>query len=163
MTIRELLQYELWSKRTTRKILVKTGIFLWVAIGFLTIWILIEKFMLTPGERRTGREALVQIDGLQDFNSMSVQDFNLKFHQAENVVNAARMSAWTWRDKGVSEALSLYLETTKTDREEKQIRERLEHDHPDLAPREVESALEMETTAKRVRLLFRTEIHALLD
>jgi hypothetical protein len=163
MSLRALLQTEIWSKRTTRKTLVWSGTFLGFVIAFLTIWILIERYWLTPGERRTGREALIQIDGLQDFNSMSAQDFNLKFHRAENEVNAARMSAWTWQDKGVTEALSLYLETTKTDREEKQARERIEHDFPDLAIREVESGLQTETTAKKVRLLFQTELHALLD
>jgi hypothetical protein len=163
MDLRELLKTEIWSKGTTRKILVWSGTFLGFVIAVLAIWILVEQFWLTPGERRAGRAALAQIDTMQDFESMSVQGFNAKSWQAEKELDAAQNSAWTSRDKGVSESLSLYLETTKTDQEEKQRRERLELDHPDLAPREVEWALERETTAKKVRLLFRTELHALLD
>src|ERR1700728_1968783 len=122
MKLRELLQFEIWSKKTSRKILVWSGTILGFVIAFLAIWILIEKYWLTPGERRAGKVALVQIDGLQDFKSMSDQDFNSNFHRAEDEVNAARMSAWTWKDKGVAWSLYWYLEATSNDREEIQFR-----------------------------------------
>jgi hypothetical protein len=163
MKVRELLKYEIWSKRTTRKILVWSGAFLGFVIAFLTIWILIERHWLTPGERRAGREALAQIDGLQDFQSMSAQDFSLKYHKAENEIDAARMSAWTWKDKGVTALLDWYLRGTWVDREEMLDRERIERTRPDIAAKEAESTLERESMEKRAGLALRSELHAFLD
>ena len=163
MKIRELLRYEIWSKRTSRKILVWSGTFLGFVIAFLVIWILIEQYWLTPGERRAGREALVEIDRLHDFNSISAQDFNLKYHTAENDIDAVRISAWTWKDKYVTGCLYSYLEETNVDREDIQERERIERDRPDLAAKWSESSLESESTAKSLRLWFRSSLHAVLD
>jgi hypothetical protein len=62
MKIRELLQTELWSKRTSRRILVGIGI---LVVGFF-FWCAIEQYVLTPGERSAARAALVKVDELQD-------------------------------------------------------------------------------------------------
>ena len=163
MNLRELLKHELWSKRTTRKILVWSGTFLGFVIAVLTIWILVEKFWLTPGERRAGKAALAQIDTLQDFESMTGRDFNAKSRQAGKEIDAAQNSAWTWRDKGVAESLSLYLDMTKIDQDYVQRRKHLEQNHPEIVQKDVEMAQEMVANGKKTRSLFRSILHGALD
>jgi hypothetical protein len=163
MKVRELLRYEVWSKRTSRKILVWSGTLLGFVIAFLSIWILIERHWLTPGERRAGREALVQVDALQDFKSMSAEEFNKRLHGAEDKINAARLSAWTWRDKSIIALLDSYLQLTDLDREAMQEQMKLERVRPDIAASRANSSLEGSSLSTSARVLFRSELHAFLD
>jgi hypothetical protein len=66
MKIRELLQYELWSKRTTWKILVVLALVLLLGYG---IWRGYERFWISSGVRESGRAALAQIDALQELTA----------------------------------------------------------------------------------------------
>jgi hypothetical protein len=61
MKVRELLQIELWSKITSRKICIGIGI---VIVGLFS-WCEVEKYWLTPGERDAGWTALAQIEELE--------------------------------------------------------------------------------------------------
>jgi hypothetical protein len=69
MNLREILQIEIWSRRTTRRIFSILG---YVAVALLiglVIWFEVERHWLTKGERKTASTALRQIDGLSDANS----------------------------------------------------------------------------------------------
>src|ERR1700677_3065431 len=98
MNFRELLQIQIWSKRTTRKILVWFGIVF--VIGFLALngWHFVELHWLTGGERNAAKAALAQIEALQDAGTLSDDEFALKAKQAEAKVKAAQDAAVTYRD-----------------------------------------------------------------
>ncbi len=121
MNVRKLLQTELWSKRTSRRILVWFGLIFGVlVVGFVAVYE-IERHWLTPGERSSAKAALAQIDGLQDFGSLSDQEFEVREKQAEVKVKIAKDAAVTKRDVWIADSLELYLTETQGDFEEIQI------------------------------------------
>ena len=159
MKIRELLQTEIWSKRTSRRILVGIGI---LAVGFLC-WCAIEQYVLTPGERSAARAALVQVDELQDFATPSDEDFNARTKQAEEKVELAKRAASTARDKNVAVDLEAYLGLTSIDREEMRRQKSMQQADSPLVRRDQEFELKMETAGKKARLIVRLELHRALD
>ncbi|MGD1063981.1 MAG: hypothetical protein ABR860_12035 [Terracidiphilus sp.] len=112
MTIRELLQIELWSKRTTRKILVGIGI---VVAGYFA-WAAVDEHWISPGEHRAGSEALVQIETLRKIDPEKDKDFELGVQQVRQKIEAAKKAAWTTRDTFLALDLSGYLLMTEIDR-----------------------------------------------
>jgi hypothetical protein len=123
MKIRELLQRELWSKSTTRKILarvgkvlVRVGIVLGVLAVVIVIVLAIEIHWMTAGERKVATEALSEIDVTQNFVYASDNDFETRFQQAKKTVEAAKRTAWTIRDKDVVMWLSIDLDSIENDR-----------------------------------------------
>jgi len=110
MKIRELLQVQIWSKRTSRGIFIGFGFVLVVVAPLF----LMSAFWLTPVERKAAIDAVSQIDSLQivvlgDSND----DFVLKRHHAEESVKAAERVALTERDQRMSLLLSSYLSTVE--------------------------------------------------
>ena len=121
MKFRELLQIEIWSKRTTRKILVGIGI---VLAGYFA-WAAIWEYWISPGERSAGKEALIQIETLQKLDPEAGKDFELGVQQARQKIETARAAAWTTRDSFLTLDLSMYLLTTEVDRKSPALREKL--------------------------------------
>jgi hypothetical protein len=121
MNLRELLQIEIWSKRTTRKLLVAIGI---VVSGYF-VWTAVEEHWISPGERKAGREALVQIDALRKIDPEKDEDFGLGVQQAKQKIETAKEAAWTTRDTFLTLDLSMYLLAAEVDREAPAIREKL--------------------------------------
>jgi hypothetical protein len=121
MKFRELLQTELWSKRTTRKILVGIGI---VFAGFFA-WAAVDEHWISPEEHKAGREALVQIESLKKIDSEKDKDLELGVQQAQQKIEAAKNAAWTTRDTFLTLDLSMYLLMTEVDRKAPVIREKL--------------------------------------
>jgi hypothetical protein len=121
MNVRELLQAEIWSKRTTRKILAGIGI---VFAGYFA-WAATDGYWISPGEHRAGREALVQIEMLKKTDPEKDKDFELAAQQAEQKVETAKKAAWTTRDGFLTLDLSMYLLMTEVDRKAPVIREKL--------------------------------------
>lgn len=115
MKVRELLQAELWSKRTTRKVFVGIGISF--AVLLLTASVLYEVAMhlLTPGERSAAKVALVEIDALRNAETMNGEEFDLAEKKAQQKLQTAKDAQRTHRDREVVAALSTYLILT-TDR-----------------------------------------------
>jgi hypothetical protein len=113
MKIRELLQIEILSKRIIRKVLVVFGIAF--AVLFLTAGVLYEAEMhwLTPGERSAAKAALVEIDALQNAETMNGEEFDFAEKKARQRFQAARDAARTYRDQEVAAALSTYLILTR--------------------------------------------------
>ena len=99
MKVRELLQIEIWSKRTSRKILVWFGVVLAVVVVGYVFWGVLSWYWLTPGERNAARAALVQFDALQDSGSLSDEEFSARAKQAERSMDNAFRAAWTTRDR----------------------------------------------------------------
>jgi hypothetical protein len=123
MKIRELLQIEIWSKETSRKILVRTrkilvrvGIVFGILVVVLGIILAIEMSWLTSGERKVASAALVEIDEMQNLVQAGGNDFEARDQQAKETVEAADRAAWTLRDKGAAYDLSFYLYLTESDR-----------------------------------------------
>ena len=162
MKLRDLLQIELWSKKTTRKILVGLAAF----VGLALAWMAVEQYWLTPGERRAGRQALAQIDGLQNVSRGDERQFQTKDKVAKNLVALAQESVWTTRDNVVAEALSTYLERVEErkkdlDFNEKVARERpqLFQEHPELAQGDQET----QNSSRLVMDFYKKILHRALD
>jgi hypothetical protein len=163
MNVRELLRYEIWSKRTTRKILVWSGTFLGFVVALLTIWILVERHWLTPGERRAGKAALAQVGELENFESMSAQDFDAKSYRAQILINDADKSAWTWRDRAVVESLGYYYDLLKIDQEERQRDTLLEQRFPGRFPRDPKMDSVRTAEDEKSRALLRRGLQRILE
>jgi hypothetical protein len=106
MKIREILQIELWSKETTRKVLRPVGRFLKrtaIVLGILVVLagtaFEIESHWLTGGERKAGRVALAQIEKLEELQigvgevSDENADWVLKYDAAEQQAKSAVSNA----------------------------------------------------------------------
>ena len=158
MKTRELLQIELWSKRTTRKILVGLGI---VYLGVVA-WFAVDRYWLTPGERSAGRAALVQIDELQNFGSDGIEDFAVRARQAKEKLEAAQQAAWTMRDKAVATGLTAYLSLTLID-QEMQRRQSIQPRHAFQTPADDAIAQGIVSSGKKASLSIRLELHNALD
>ena len=129
MKVRELLQIEIWSKETsrrilawTRKILVRLGVVLGVLVVVIGVILAIEMSWLTSGERKVAGAALVEIDAMQNLVSASDGEFEARDKQAKEAIEAAERAAWTIRDKGAVSDLSYYLFETEEGRRETEFR-----------------------------------------
>ena len=112
MTIREILQIEIWSKRTSRKILIGLGIVVvLLVVGFVVLNALDERW-ITPPERKAGRAALAQIEVLQNFNQMSDSEYDAGALQAKQEIDTAEQAAWTSQDKRIAFLLLGYFDST---------------------------------------------------
>jgi uncharacterized protein HemX len=114
VNLREALQIEIWSKRTSRKILIIGGMVIALLLLAYGFGYEIEIHWLTQGEHDTARAALQQIDALQDARSLSDEEFEILAKQAEAKVKAAEDSARTSRDEVVAMQLGVYLIASRT-------------------------------------------------
>ena len=135
MKIREILQTEIWSKETSRRILaparkylvppkrvvVRVAIALGIIVALAGIALTIEMLWMTNGERRVATEALAEIDALQSYVSSESDDFEARDRQAKERIEEADSIAETIRDKRTSTGLWLYLYLTESDREEAEM------------------------------------------
>ena len=117
MAIRELLQVELWSKGTTRKILAGLAV---VVVGFGVVFTA-EVRWLSPGERVAAKAALVELDKLQNPDSEMRGEF-LKETKAREMIDAADHAAWTLRDDRLVQGLKSYADWLEFRESEAQIR-----------------------------------------
>ena len=124
MKIRELLHKEIWSKRTSRKILIGFGI---VVVGFV-VWNALDGHWITPPERNAARAALAQIEVLQNSKEMSDAEYEEGTRRAKERVDTAEQAAWTSRDKLIAASLLGYLAVTDMQRSE----QKSPHPRPNL-------------------------------
>jgi len=124
MTLREVLQIEIWSKETSRTILRR----IWkvtrpvaVASGILILLLgagyAVECYWLTSGEREAGKAALAKIEELEQLETNSSDGFDAMNRQAKASVAIAEQKAWTLRDKRAVGLLHLYRWELETDHE----------------------------------------------
>jgi hypothetical protein len=105
-----------WGTLKSKKFMVRFGIGFvaaFVAFGALAAF---ECCWLTRAERNSAQAALVAIDGLQDFNSLSDDDFDARVQDVQNAVVTARQAAATIRDQQVAFALVRYLSSIEIER-----------------------------------------------
>jgi hypothetical protein len=157
MNVRELLQTEIWSKRTSRKILVVLAIICVGLILSIAAYVVDESW-ITPSERSAGRAALAQIDGLQNFDGMSDAEFDAGVLQAGRKVDDAEQAAWTSRDKRIAGVVSFYLSSTKD------LRDRIKSDRKlNLPADKAERVLQAEGSSRNSQKLFGQILHVLLE
>jgi hypothetical protein len=159
MKIREILQIELWSKRTSRKILAGIG----VVIVAVFVWAAVEQYWLTPGEHNAGNVALSEIDLLQSMESASNGDFYARADEAEGKVEIARLAARTTRDKNIAFDLSGYLLLTRMHRDDLARRERLKKRNDPRLNSDLESDKDLDSQSEETRQLMRSLLHRALD
>jgi hypothetical protein len=124
MNLRELLQTELWSKETTRKVLrpavwflKRAAIVLGVLVVLIGVAYEIEIRWLTSGERKAGRVALAQIEELEKLQTGGNQGFEEVDARAKSSVAVAEQKAWTLRDGYIHQFLMGYLEQVEMNHE----------------------------------------------
>lgn len=146
MTIREILQIEIWSKRTSRKILIGLGI---VVAGFV-VWFAVDGHWITPPERNAARAALAQIEVLQNSKEMSNAEYDEGTRRAKESLDKAEHAAWTSRDKSIAAALFFYLAAKELQRSD----QKSPHARPSLlGSRNIEMS----------QILFEHSLHQALD
>jgi hypothetical protein len=173
MNVRELLQYELWSKETSQRLGAKIWKFskrLAVVLGILASVIVIvavvESHWLTAGERKTGRAALAQVDELRGLIDCKCERFIEVDKKAKESVAVAVQRAWTKRDHWTSFELSFYLGQVETipkdDLREDQVKQVIEQRH---LPLHSDPAFEAEVRDSRIRYLelLSSILHKVLD
>ena len=162
MNVLELLQIELWSKRTSRKILIVSGIVAALVLVAYGAGYGIEIHWLTRGEREAARAALQQIDALHDARSLSDEEFEALERQAEAKVKTAEDAATTLRDDDVAMDLSAYLISVTYEPAMRQDRHIIDQSGlPDNRNRKLEERTSALMTDQRIHL--RSVLHQILD
>ena len=108
MKIRELLQTEVWSNRTSQKIFVGLGIFLGIVVAGYVLWSVVDRNWITPGERSTAKVALGKLDALQDVGFLNDKEFVVWAKLIARRVDDAHQAARTTRDRKIVAALMSY-------------------------------------------------------
>ncbi len=116
MKVRELLQTVLWSKKALRRILIGFGILIGVLVVGFAVLYEAGLHWLTPGERRTGRALLAQIDAIQNLETISRDDFEARERGLSEKWKAADDATWTRPDLEVYVILDAYLKETEQER-----------------------------------------------
>jgi len=152
MKVRELLQTEIWSKRTTRRIWKVVGTVLVVALFCFVV----NRFWLTPSERKVARVALNLIDALENSDGLAKEEFDSRSDRAREAVEIAERKAWTARDKTVFELLSIYLDMVKLERSQ------LDRKLPPKYAQYEQSSMAASESTKMVCIIASHELHASL-
>ncbi|MGD0444936.1 MAG: hypothetical protein ABSA39_13465 [Edaphobacter sp.] len=122
MTVREVLQIEIWSKRTSRKILIGLGIVVvLLVVGFVVLNTLDERW-ITPPERRAGRAALAQIEVLQNSDQLSDSEYDAGALQAKHKIDTAEQAAWTAQDQRIAAMLLGYFVSSDEKRSHRKLK-----------------------------------------
>jgi len=116
MNVRKIVQNVFWSKKALCRILIGFVIFVGVLVVVSGVLYEVERHWVSPGERRTARAALAQIDAIQNLETISRDDFEARERGLKEKLNAARGAGWTNRDMGVYMILDAYLEGTEQER-----------------------------------------------
>jgi hypothetical protein len=163
VAIREFLQIEIWSKTTSRKILIGFGkIFVGLAIVGVGVvaWVAISSHWITNAERNAGKAALAQVDALQRFDEMSDAEYEEGALQAKGKIAAAEQAAWTFKDRWVYINLEMCFVLTDAEKSNRRwIKEARFHRDPDREGKDRESVQKSEI----LRNSLRQGLHKALD
>jgi hypothetical protein len=101
MNVHELLQKEIWNKRTSR--IIALVVLLLCCTGLLwTDW-------ATPREKRLARVAITKVDSITDPGGISQEDFDTRYAEAKNAAEDAKVAANTIRDRVVAFLVANYV------------------------------------------------------
>jgi hypothetical protein len=174
MGIREVLQTEIWSKETSRKILARmwkifvgleyVGIGLGVVLAGVVLWFVVSTHWLTERERAKGKIALVQVDALQNFDGVNDSDFNVRSQQAQEKVDDALNAAFTVKDRVTAFYLDYYLHEVDSMRRHEMWQKRMKSLPTDRRQeRSQELEFKEEELERESVQMFRGLSHKLLD
>jgi hypothetical protein len=163
MKVRKLLRYEIWSKETSRKILVGIGIIFVSLIGVLYGGYEIDLHWLTRAERSAAKIALVQIDGLEDSGPMTLEEFETRSKQVEASVSAADRAARTLKDQLVEMQLGLYLMSVEGERDDALSRQLIQQRHLTFGRPETPDEARMKSMMRELKEQHRAALHKELD
>ena len=119
MKARELLQIELWSKETSRKLLIGFGIAFGLCLIGLFGWYEVEVRWLTSGEREKARAALRAAEEFDKAEPLSNIEFDARRKQLDARVKAAEAAAKTIRDHSVEMRLYWYTAVVEMEYEKR--------------------------------------------
>jgi hypothetical protein len=170
VNVRGLLRYEIWSNRTTRRVLgpvwkfLKLAAIAWVVTAVLAgLVVAFEFYWLTGGERRAGTAALVSIEQLEGLIDCDCAQFLTDYGVAKAKVDLAKQEAWTFRDHLVVTNLEFYLFEAGSFRADDQRRAQMQmrwHTNPALVQKYAQEDLSFRRgTFNRLR----SELHKELD
>ena len=163
MTVRKILQSAFWGKKALRRILIGFGVFIGVlVVGFCVVYEAAWHW-LSPGERRTGRVLLAQIDSIQNVEKISRDDFEARERGLPERLKAARNAAWTFRDAGVYSTLFVYLLLTEQKRADVWEQNHLKPGDPSSTNSDRESGWKKIAAEKEHLRLYRALLHKELD
>ncbi len=163
MTLREVLQIELWSKETSRRILVISGVLIGVLVlGSLSFYE-IDTHWFSARERNAATAALKQVDVLQSFGSLSDQEFEAKSKEAEAAVHAAEKAAVTERDRQLAFLISMYLEETRADHGELQLALMMWERRISDSGLRTQFGKKIDLTGTEIRSMTRLQLHKILN
>ncbi len=108
MKFRKFLRTEVWSNRTSRKIIVGFGISLGVVISGFVLWSVVDRNWITPGERSAAKVALGKLDAFQNAGFLNDKEFVVWAKLVVRRVEDAHQAARTTRDRKIVAALMSY-------------------------------------------------------
>jgi hypothetical protein len=163
MNVRELLQIELWSKRTSRKIFV--GVVVVCGLFFVggLVWNQISLHWLTPGERSAARLALRQIEALKDDSSLSGLELEAQAEQVQAQVKAAGDAAKTYRDHFVEMQLDSFFVSVMWERRKIEREHSAKQGYPFSGKPDGEHEEKIDAFMKSWSLTDRLALHKELD
>jgi hypothetical protein len=115
MDVRELLRCEIWSKKTTRRILVTFGVVLVVWLLGFEGWQGVSRHWLAKGERAAAQIALQRIDEWKNVGLKS-PEFIAAGERARKAMGDAEAAARTDRDRATVFLLNICVATITEDR-----------------------------------------------
>ena len=163
MKIPELLQIELWSKRTSRRLFVGIGIVFVVAFVGVGALSAIGKHWLTPGERKAAKIALQQIEELPKGNSASYDELFAMHKTERKAIAIAEAEAVTEKDHTTVMQLEACVSEVNSDRLIVMLRQTRAGE---ATPEQMESRVEFLSRASKSRDLAHgicKAIHQTLD
>jgi hypothetical protein len=163
MKVRELLQFEIWSKETSRKILLGFGIVVVSLIGVFFIGYEIEIHWLTAGERIAAKAALVQVEELENSRPMTREEFEARSKKVEASVELADHAVRTVKDQLVEMRLGLYLMSVEVERDDALSRQLMQQRHLTYGRPETPDEVRMESMMRELKEQHRAALHKILD
>jgi hypothetical protein len=163
MTFRELMRYESWSKRTTRKIFLCLGIAFGLTFLGFAIWHQIDVRWLTTGERNAAKAALGRIDALDGSSPLSFDEYVNLTKRAEMDLQAANAAAKTSKDQIVVMTLIGYFAEVVSEQSAAQRQRLIEQGRLSPASRKYERDRNLDSRMHALKLIYHRNLHDELD
>ncbi len=150
MDVRGLLRRELWSKETTRKMFAVAPL----VVAACVVWVVVNEYWLTSGERRIARTALSELERLEQAGKQDESSYQAELRRSDECVDEAERAAVTSRDRRVAHLLSDYELLLDVDRSSELSRIKLSAS-PNAAIRDASKDTKTQEQAEAVRRFLR--------
>jgi predicted negative regulator of RcsB-dependent stress response len=95
----EILQTEIWSRKTSKRVFWGLIFVAVIAIFSWKAWRAYQYYRVTDGERTAARAALQEIDKVRTLKIASYEEFGPKFSNEQKAIAVANAAAVTERDQ----------------------------------------------------------------